>query len=463
MIGAPEDRSVGLHPGLVCRQTAPLDVPQAWPRVRAHGRQPQQHDASVRRDRPGQEAALSVEYPIVGPRPQVAHLVPRGAKLGGRGDRVQAAAVAGDVRGVVPVVEEGQRPVALGERLRPNVAATPRIATLVVGDIAARNTDAHIGPGVPHGLRHGDHLLVAPGLQRVGAHLVDVGADEQRGTHDGPHGELCPGLLVRLVPIPSLAHLLPKEAAARVRLEIGGPHPGPEKQVRVVPSARLGVAREVGVLVDGVCQSAPILPITGDAPGIPEGFPLGGVPSVPPTEGEIYLAPRLVQGVSHAGVVCEGSRVVRAPAARVLLQVVRPRFHHEACVLLLVPVSTGCAVDGGPALASAPRGVEPVLHDLPLPRHLLVMDPVAQGLHPGGELRAVLNHAAVGGIPALDPALIDVHMDVALGGQARADERERDVLDPCLVDFRGAIVPRGVAHGRKQAKAVVEGAAQGKG
>mmetsp|Transcript_137833 Transcript_137833/g.428301 ORF Transcript_137833/g.428301 Transcript_137833/m.428301 type:complete len:454 (+) Transcript_137833:248-1609(+) len=453
MIGAPEDRSVGLHPGLVCRQTAPLDVPQAWPRVRAHGRQPQQHDASVRRDRPGQEAALSLEDPIVGPRPEVAHLVPGGAKLGGRGDSIQAAAVARDVRRVVSVVEEGQRPVTLREWLRPDVASTPRIMSLVVGDVAARDADAHIWPVAPHGLRHGDHLLVAPGLQRVGAHLVDVGADEQRGAHDGPHGKLRPGLLVRLVPTLNPGHLL----------RIVGPHTGPDKQVRVVPSPRLGVSPEVGVLVDGVCQSAPILPITGDAPGIPEGFPLGGVPSVPPTEGEIYLAPRLVQGVSHAGVVCEGSRVVRAPAARVLLQVVRPRFHHEACVLLLVPVSTGCAVDGGPALASAPRGVEPVLHDLPLPRHLLVMDPVAQGLHPGGELRAVLNHAAVGGIPALDPALIDVHMDVALGGQARADERERDVLDPCLVDFRGAIVPRGVAHGRKQAKAVVEGAAQGKG
>jgi len=49
---------------------------------------------------------------------------------------------------------------------------------------------------------------------------------------------------------------------------------------------------------------------------------------------------------------------------------------------------------------------------------LLVVDPIAKGLHPGGELLGVLNQGTRGRVASQQPPFIDVDVNEAFGRQA---------------------------------------------
>src|SRR5207244_1561494 len=77
----------------------------------------------------------------------------------------------------------------------------------------------------------------------------------------------------------------------------------------------------------------------------------------------------------------------------------------------------------------------------------LAVDVVGDGAHAAGPLTGVDGDVAVAVPGALPPALVDVDVPVAGGGESGRDERVDLLLDDVVIDLRGEAVPGGPAHG----------------
>lgn len=208
--------------------------------------------------------------------PEIVHL-PRLPNLRRHALRIRIALQHKDLRQarihrqrIVPRIHERNNPIPT--RQFPNPA---RNTTLTIPILRSRIRIDLIRRAPLRILAHGQHRRIGIDAQRLGRHIPDVGADNQRALEDGPHAEVQHVLGVAHAAVADLQHV---EVVPRARLRFGDQGRGLGQDVGdgAVEAGEGAVVGRAGA--GGVRAGEGVVHVAGDAPAVGHG--LGPVPGV---------------------------------------------------------------------------------------------------------------------------------------------------------------------------------------
>ena len=326
-----------------------------------------------------------------------------------RGAQTAVSKLRLDLSSLVTLVQQNDGELTAHQRTGPDLEVTlGHVAVhLLVSSLVAPHTVTLHAQSV---LVHGDGLLVAQNLQRLGRSLGQVAADQQRSLHQAPQGEV---RLVLLEGHASVAHL---------------------QHIGVVPATRARAAPQLLVGHRDVDHAAPaVVNITGGSPAVAHrASPLSRIVHAPLAHGEEDVTAALSEGLGHHGVAVFRDGAVRV--AVIVLQVVH------------LPLGVGLGIDGLEAegarssSASLESGIGVEAEEETLRVHV-----IGQSLHSRGEGVGIDHDLAVVGAAHL-PAVVQVQVHVSKLVKACLDDRISGISRELLVDVASELVPGVETH-----------------